>query len=49
MYIFKLQKAFFGKNHVFVENFIVNTLFHYMALQMKDNDRPFNLIPNMQL
>ena len=50
VYFRPLQRRVFGKNHVFSESFIVNTSsFHCMTLQMKDIDRPFNLIPNMQL
>ena len=46
---FQALKRNFWQNHVFLENFISNTfLFHYKTLQMKDNDRAFNLIPNMQ-
>ena len=49
VYFQALKRHFFSKNHVFYENFIVNIfLFHCMTLQMKDNDRPFNLIPNVQ-
>ena len=50
VYFHALKRHFFGNNHVFLQNFIVNTFqFYCMTLQMKDNDRPFNLIPNMQL
>ena len=50
LYFQALKRCFFGKNHVFSENFIVNTFyFHCMTLQMKDYDTPFNLIPNMKL
>ena len=45
-----LERHFLAKIMFFKENFIVNTFqFPCMTLQMKDNDRPFNLTQDMQL